>query len=149
MTPLAFLGMGFAELLVIGFVGLLVFGGRLPEVMRSVGRAYGKLRQGMNDLAHPIRQEMRRLDAEMPRPAARTQPSHAKPTDLPPAASEPPAPHAPGTGEAATTAEPQVLTDGREHATETARPPAPQPKKPRPTPRTSHGGGVADEPPPV
>jgi TatA/E family protein of Tat protein translocase len=49
-VTLAFLDIGFAELLVCAFVALILFGGRLPEVMRSLGAAYRNLRRGFDDV---------------------------------------------------------------------------------------------------
>lgn len=85
MTVPAFLSMGLSEMILIAVVALLVFGGRLPEVMHTLGKTYAKLRRGMGDLSSPIRQEMRRLDeqARSPRPAAPTRANV-------PAAGEPP-----------------------------------------------------------
>ena len=45
---LAFIGS--SELVLAAFVGLLLFGGRLPEVMRQVGRAWITLRRALNEL---------------------------------------------------------------------------------------------------
>jgi sec-independent protein translocase protein TatA len=50
VTVLAFLDMGFAEMVVCGFVALVLFGGRLPEVMRNLGATYRNFRKGMEDL---------------------------------------------------------------------------------------------------
>lgn len=57
--PLAFMSFGFTEILVVGVVALLVFGGRLPEVMRNVGQAYAKFRQGLHEISKPVRDELR------------------------------------------------------------------------------------------
>lgn len=59
--PVAFLGFGFQELLLVAFVALLVFGGNLPDVMRQLGRTYGKFRQSLNELSQPVRDEMREV----------------------------------------------------------------------------------------
>lgn len=73
-SALAFLSIGFPEMLVIGFVALLVFGGRLPEVMRDLGRSYARLRESMSQLSRPIREEMNRLDRPPPSPRPRPKP---------------------------------------------------------------------------
>ncbi len=91
ITVFAFLGLGMLELVVIGFVALLVFGGRLPEVMRNLGRTYAKFRHGMSEFTDPLRDEMRRLDIRTPSSAPRSMPKD----DQPPAAAIPPAPYAP------------------------------------------------------
>jgi sec-independent protein translocase protein TatA len=54
MTALAFLDIGFAELVVVGFVGLVLYGGKLPEVARSLGASYRKLRRSVEDLARDV-----------------------------------------------------------------------------------------------
>lgn len=51
MTPLAFLDIGFSEMVVVAFVALLLFGGRLPEVMRTLGASYRSLRRGVDELS--------------------------------------------------------------------------------------------------
>lgn len=66
--PIAFMGFGFQEILLVGFVALLVFGGNLPDVMRQLGRTYGRLRSSLNELSAPVRDEMRQLrDVPAPR----------------------------------------------------------------------------------
>ncbi len=67
-TTLAFLSPGLFEIMVIGVVALLVFGGNLPDVMRNVGRAYAKFRQGLQDISKPVREEIRQV-RELPQSA--------------------------------------------------------------------------------
>jgi len=50
MNVLAFLDIGFAELMVVAFVALLLFGGKLPEVMRTLGQTYRNFRKGVEGL---------------------------------------------------------------------------------------------------
>ncbi len=97
-----FFDIGFSELMVCGFVALLLFGGRLPEVMRSLGAAYRNFRRGMEDLTRqatipskpaaslPYRPEPR--PAPLPPPAGGRAPA---PAPLPPPAEEPPLPAPP------------------------------------------------------
>jgi sec-independent protein translocase protein TatA len=59
--PVAFLDMSTAEILVVGIVALLVFGGELPQVLRTLGRSYAKLRQSLHEVARPVREEIRRV----------------------------------------------------------------------------------------
>ncbi|MHC5009659.1 MAG: Sec-independent protein translocase subunit TatA/TatB [Planctomycetota bacterium] len=134
MAPVevAFLSLSIGEMLIIGVVALLVFGGRLPEVMRNLGRAYAKFRQGMTDMSRPIRDEMRRLD-------------HEARTAVPKAVTEPP----PGVYETGTDAVAgeapagdEAVEAGPEAGTvKSGDPPAPTSAPP--------AGGAADEPPPV
>jgi len=45
----AFIGMpGHVELLIVGLVVLLLFGNRLPSVMRSLGRSVVEFKKGIN-----------------------------------------------------------------------------------------------------
>lgn len=59
LSPLAFFSFGFTELLVVGTVALIVYGGDLPDVMRNLGRTYAKFRQGLSDMSKPVRDEFR------------------------------------------------------------------------------------------
>jgi sec-independent protein translocase protein TatA len=48
MTPLAFINnIGPTELIVVGFVALLIFGNRLPSVMRSLGKSVTEFKKGV------------------------------------------------------------------------------------------------------
>jgi sec-independent protein translocase protein TatA len=42
-------GMGYAELLIIGLLGVLLFGHRLPKVMRDLGHGITEFKRGMHD----------------------------------------------------------------------------------------------------
>jgi len=124
--------MGLSEMILIAVVALLVFGGRLPEVMHTLGKTYGKFRRGMSELSNPIRHEMRRLDeqAKAPRPST---PDRGNV----PAAEEPPPYEVPETG----TSAPETS-----RGTESHRPPPRDDLTPQ---KTTSGGGASDEPPPV
>lgn len=132
MTPLAFLSMGLSEMILIAVVALLVFGGRLPEVMHTLGKTYGKFRRGMSELSNPIRHEMRRLDeqAKAPRPST---PDRGNV----PAADEPPPYEVPETG----TSAPETPQGTASHR--------PIPRDDLAPQKTTSGGGASDEPPPV
>ena len=49
---------GITELIVLGVVAILLFGKRLPEVARNVGRSYGELRKGLTELQSSINAEI-------------------------------------------------------------------------------------------
>ena len=108
MTPLAFLDIGFPELCVLAFVGLALYGGRLPEVMRSLGAAYRKLRNSVETLTRETSDVGRDVQRQLPRiyepkppkdPAAlpKKPASPAAPAGAAPAADAPPAAGVPGT----------------------------------------------------
>ena len=42
-------GLGTAELLVIAFIALLLFGSRLPSVMRNLGSGVSEFKKGLED----------------------------------------------------------------------------------------------------
>ncbi len=59
---LAFLGMpGHLEWLVILVIGLLLFGKRLPEVGRSIGRAIVEFKKGVKGIEDEVEQNTRDL----------------------------------------------------------------------------------------
>lgn len=67
-APLAlFDGIGMGELLLVAFISVLVFGGRLPEAMRNLGRAYARFRQGLSEMSRPLREEFQATTAYLPK----------------------------------------------------------------------------------
>ena len=50
-------GLGTTELIVILVIALLVFGKRLPEVMRGLGKSMNEFKKGMNDVAETAMSE--------------------------------------------------------------------------------------------
>jgi TatA/E family protein of Tat protein translocase len=74
--------LGFAEILFILVLALLIFGPkRLPEVGRTLGRALGEFRRATSDLRRSIETEMA-VEDEPPRP--RPTPPPAPRDDTPP-----------------------------------------------------------------
>ena len=49
-----FNGIGVVEMVVIGIVAVLLFGQKLPEVARNVGRGYRELRRNLTELKSSI-----------------------------------------------------------------------------------------------
>jgi sec-independent protein translocase protein TatA len=47
-------GLGMQELVIVGIVAVLLFGKRLPEVARSMGKSYNEFRRGLNDIQTSI-----------------------------------------------------------------------------------------------
>jgi sec-independent protein translocase protein TatA len=55
MLPFAFLpNLGATELMVVAFIALLIFGNRLPSVMRSLGKSVTEFKKGINDVEEDI-----------------------------------------------------------------------------------------------
>lgn len=127
--PLAFIGpLGGTEVLVILLVALMLFGGRLPEVARSIGRSVNQFKRGLRDLDD----ELRRAESE-PR---------TKPPALPAARSEPAgAPGTAGPADAADTAARGPA--GEEARSASAVPPVREPRGPGDPPEPGR-----HEPPP-
>lgn len=132
MNVLAFLDIGFAELVVVAFVALVLFGGRLPEVMRTLGQTYRNFRRGVEGLT---RETTKVFDLRPPQTPYRPTPPPAQGT----------APWMP------VTAPPPVPMPTAHPAAPLAQAtlPAPAPAAPlaSPPPRTPAPGD--DEPPPI
>ncbi len=78
MLPLAFFpSLHGPELLIVGFVALLIFGNRLPGVMRSLGRSVTEFKKGVSGIEEEIEQA-----SNAPTPAPRPEPAatESKPT---------------------------------------------------------------------
>jgi sec-independent protein translocase protein TatA len=55
--PLAFLpNLGMTELMIVAFVSLLIFGNRLPSVMRSLGKSVTEFKKGVAGIEDDIDQ---------------------------------------------------------------------------------------------
>ena len=55
MMPVAFFGLpGGPEVLIVGFVALLIFGNRLPSVMRSLGKSVTEFKKGVAGIEEDI-----------------------------------------------------------------------------------------------
>ena len=71
MTPFAFLpNLGTSELMIIGFVSLLIFGNRLPSVMRSLGKSVTEFKKGVAGIEDDLDQAVTADKPNTPPPAA-------------------------------------------------------------------------------
>ncbi len=63
VSPLALFGsLGTGELIVIGIITLLIFGPRLPSVMRSIGKGIVEFKKGLRDTGEDVRKEIENSD---------------------------------------------------------------------------------------
>ena len=70
-------GLGPPELLVVGVLAVVLFGGKLPEVARSLGASYREFRRGLNDVQQQFRmaeyEANRVLNAEVKKKSTATE----------------------------------------------------------------------------
>ena len=59
-SPLAIFGLGPTEMIIIGIVMLLIFGRRLPEVARNMGRGVVEFKKGISG----IEEDVQAVDSE-------------------------------------------------------------------------------------
>jgi sec-independent protein translocase protein TatA len=63
-NALAFGSVGWPEMLVILVIALLIFGKRLPEVARSLGKSLNEFKKGMNETKEDIEKHITADDKE-------------------------------------------------------------------------------------
>lgn len=56
---------GSGELLLILVVALLLFGGRLPDVARNMGKSLGDFKRGLSEGTRPLRDAGAQIDREI------------------------------------------------------------------------------------
>ncbi|MEM9064645.1 MAG: twin-arginine translocase TatA/TatE family subunit [Planctomycetota bacterium] len=79
VSPAFIQGIGWMEVVVILAVGVLIFGGRLPEVGKNIGKAIVEFKKGVKGVTEEI-------DAEASRPTEARKIDQASPAATTPAA---------------------------------------------------------------
>ena len=54
-------GLGPTELVIVGIVGILLFGNRLPTIARSIGSSFVQFKKGLNDVQDEIKSEPKQI----------------------------------------------------------------------------------------
>ena len=84
MSSIGFISIpGGAEWFVIGFIGLLLFGKRLPEVAQSLGKSVTEFKKGLQGIGTETSQPVRLPEPTFERAARDMLPEPAKPQDAP------------------------------------------------------------------
>jgi sec-independent protein translocase protein TatA len=80
MLPFAFLpNLGAPELLITAFIALLLFGNRLPSVMRSLGKSVTEFKKGVSGIEDEIDQSIvddKKKEAAAPKEAEKEKAAH-------------------------------------------------------------------------
>ena len=56
-------GLGMQELVIVGIIVLLLFGSRLPSVMRNLGRGVVEFKKGVQGIEDDVENEGRKSDS--------------------------------------------------------------------------------------
>ena len=69
-------GFGIVELVVLGLIGILLFGKRLPEIGKSLGRTIVEFEKGLNSTGEELNKAVH--EGEGPAPTLKAGPSQSK-----------------------------------------------------------------------
>lgn len=56
-------GLGLTEILVVGIIAVMLFGKRLPDVARSLGKSYQQFRSGLDDVQREVNRTVRSTES--------------------------------------------------------------------------------------
>jgi sec-independent protein translocase protein TatA len=80
-VPFAWLTLSPPELLVLALVVLLLFGNRLPSVMRSLGQGVVEFKKGLQGVENDVKDSTNKIEEQPTKPQAKEEakPSEAEP----------------------------------------------------------------------
>jgi len=90
---------GWAELILVAFVGLLLFGKRLPDVARSLGQSIVEFKKGMNGVKNEFEAASKSPPNQPQNPTQALPPPSATPSDTESTQTAHPEPHSVKTAE--------------------------------------------------
>ena len=67
-------GMGMGEMMVVGIIALLLFGSKLPEVAKSLGKGFMEIKKGMTGIEDEVDRAVHAEPAATSRPAPPDEP---------------------------------------------------------------------------
>jgi sec-independent protein translocase protein TatA len=83
------------DMLIVGIVAIMLFGNRLPEVARSLGRSLNEFKKGMQELENEVKTSIYSEPTNRMTYQDRIQPSAPRPEPAPPATAQTAAPSPP------------------------------------------------------
>lgn len=83
LHTIAFISMpGVTEMIIIGAIGLLIFGKRLPEVGRGLGKSIVEFKKGLKGIEDDVEQvDVERPKLSSPQPSHKFDPYTGKPVE--------------------------------------------------------------------
>lgn len=64
-------GLGMFEMAIIAVLAVVLFGSKLPQMMRSIGKSYGQFRKGLSDIQADLDEATREGEEEYERSKSR------------------------------------------------------------------------------
>lgn len=90
MYPIAFIGsLGPVEMMIVGMIALLLFGKKLPEVARGLGKSLTEFKKGMSGIEEETTSYSKYETSSTPRPAPKDESVETTAPKFEPPTSEP------------------------------------------------------------